>query len=90
MGLNYILCSNMQLRFKQGQLDNISFYTNPDATFFPTHEIFNASEHLEGFNWRSEERPLLGDVVYYYKMEEEDEPVKEAAPPKVELTKGKN
>ena len=71
MGLNHILCSNMVLRFQQGLLDNITFYTNPDATFFPTHEIFNASEHLEGFSWRVEERPSLGDVVYYYRIEEE-------------------
>lgn len=70
MGLNHVLCSNMVLRFQEGVLDNISFYTNPDATFFPTHEIFNASEHLEGFNWRVEERPSLGDAVYYYREEE--------------------
>ncbi len=72
MGLNHILCSNMILRFQEGVLDNISFYTNPDATFFPTHEIFNASEHLEGFSWRVEERPSLGDVVYYYRTNEEE------------------
>ena len=73
MGLNHILCSNMILRFVEGLLDNITFYTNPDATFYPTHEIFNASEQLEGFNWREGERPSLGDVVYYYRTEDEPE-----------------
>ncbi len=78
MGLNHILCSNMILRFQEGILDDISFYTNPDATFFPTHEIFNASERLEGFNWRVDERPALGDVVYYYRPEDEEDETQEA------------
>ena len=73
MGLNHILCSNMILRFDEGLLDNISFYTNPDATFYPTHELFNASEQLEGFDWRVDERPSLGDVVYYFRSENEEE-----------------
>jgi hypothetical protein len=66
MGLNHILCSNLILRFIEGKLDNISFYTNPDATFTPTHELLDDDKLLEGFSWRDGERPSLSDVVYYY------------------------
>lgn len=85
MGLNHILCSNMILRFQEGQLNNITFYTNPDATFFPTHELFKASERLEGFSWREEERPAIGDVVHYYHS---PEPVESQEKPPLEVKGG--
>ncbi|MDA0195253.1 MAG: Organic solvent tolerance protein OstA [Bacteroidetes bacterium] len=71
MGLNHILCSDLILRFVEGELNNISFYTKPDATFIPTHELLDDKKTLDGFSWRDNERPSLGDVVYYYRKDDE-------------------
>ena len=63
VGMNKIICSNMLIKFKEGQVNSISFYTNPDASFFPPHEILEPESKLKGFAWREEERPLKKDVV---------------------------
>ena len=63
MGMNRILCSNMTMRFKDNDLNNISFYMNPEATFYPPHEITKDITKLGGFAWRATERPTLKQVL---------------------------
>ncbi len=63
MGMNRILCSNITMRFKGNELNNISFYTKPEATFYPPHEITPDLTKLEGFAWRESERPTLDQVL---------------------------
>lgn len=64
VGMNKIICSNMLIKFKEAQMHTISFYTNPDASFFPPHEILEPDTRLGNFKWREEERPTKADVVY--------------------------
>jgi len=63
MGMNRLLCSNMTMRFNTNELENISFYVSPEATFYPPHEITDNLTRLDGFAWRVEERPSLPDVL---------------------------
>jgi hypothetical protein len=63
MGMNRMLCSNMTMRFEGNQLNNISFYVKPEATFYPPHEITADLTTLEGFVWRADERPTLKQVL---------------------------
>lgn len=63
LGMNRILCSNLAMRFEENELANISFYVRPEATFYPPHEITEELTKLEGFSWRSDERPGLADVL---------------------------
>lgn len=63
MGMNKIICSDMILRFIGNQLNNISFYTNPEASFIPPHELTPEARKLEGFNWRKEEKPSKAEVI---------------------------
>lgn len=63
MGMNRILCSDMTIRFKNEELDNISFYIRPDARFIPPHELTADVQKLPGFSWRGTERPTLKDVI---------------------------
>jgi lipopolysaccharide export system protein LptA len=65
-GINRILCSNMTIRFVNKKADNMTFYTNPDASFIPPHEIQEPDRHLTGFNWRDKERPTLKMVLEPY------------------------
>jgi len=63
MGMNKIICSDMTIRFKEQQLNNISFYVKPDASFIPPHELTSGIQKLKGYNWRGDQRPELIDLL---------------------------
>lgn len=71
MGMNRIICSNMKINFKEGKVNNISFYIKPDASFIPPHELKEGDKRLRGFIWREEEKPEKEDVVKSKKEEKE-------------------
>lgn len=62
-GVNKILCSSMVIRFVDNKADNMSFYTNPEATFIPPHELQEPDTRLKGFMWRESERPTLENIL---------------------------
>jgi lipopolysaccharide export system protein LptA len=72
IGLNKVICSSMTIRFKDSQFDNASFYTKPEASFVPPHEIKPPDKQLSGFKWRRSERPELEDI--YKKKEKKESP----------------
>ena len=63
MGMNKIICSNITIRFKQGKVNNLSFYVRPEAQFIPPHELKKDEKTLKGFEWKEEVKPERGDVV---------------------------
>ncbi|MBX7125145.1 MAG: Organic solvent tolerance protein OstA [Cyclobacteriaceae bacterium] len=63
MGMNRIICSNMKINFREGKVNNISFYKMPDASFTPPHEIKEDQTRLKGFVWRAAERPTREQVI---------------------------
>jgi hypothetical protein len=62
-GMNKIVCSNIIIRFKDGQVNNLSFYIQPDAQFIPPHELKISDKQLKGFIWKKDDRPGRDDVV---------------------------
>lgn len=64
LGMNRILCSDLTIRFQNQKLNNISFYTNPEARFIPPHELTGDVQKLKGFAWREAEKPSLEEVTY--------------------------
>ncbi len=62
-GMNKIICSNMKINFKEGKVNNISFYIKPDASFIPPHELKDDEILLKGFLWRGPDRPTREQVV---------------------------
>jgi lipopolysaccharide export system protein LptA len=62
-GMNKIICSNLRINFKDGKVNNVSFYVKPDATFFPPKEIKETDRKLKGFIWLAKMRPRKQDVV---------------------------
>ena len=65
MGMNKIICSNMIIRFKEGKVNNLSFYVQPDANFIPPHELKKEDMTLKGYSWKAKEKPTKKDVVNY-------------------------
>jgi hypothetical protein len=62
-GMNKIICSNITIRFKEGQVNNLSFYVKPEASFIPPHELRKEDRQLKGFEWRAEDKPTRAEVV---------------------------
>lgn len=63
MGMNKIICSNITIRFKDGKVNNLSFYVKPEASFIPPHELREEQKTLKGFEWRAEVKPTRDEVV---------------------------
>lgn len=61
-GMNKIICSNILIRFKEGKVDNFSFYVQPDANFIPPQELKPDLTKLKGFVWKTDERPTKEEV----------------------------
>ena len=56
VGVNKIICSNMNIIIKNRQIENINFYKNPDAMLYPTDLINPENLLLKGFTWRNKSR----------------------------------
>jgi lipopolysaccharide export system protein LptA len=63
MGMNRIICSNITIRFRNGRVNNLSFYVQPDAQFIPPHELKKEDKTLKGFEWKASQKPIREDVV---------------------------
>jgi len=63
MGMNRIICSDITIRFEDGKVKSLSFYTQPDGRFIPPHELKKEDMTLKGFSWREEHKPEKSDVV---------------------------
>src|SRR5690606_38748503 len=63
IGMNKIICSNITIRFREGKVNNLSFYTRPEGRFIPPHELKEEEKTLKGFVWRTDDRPVREDVV---------------------------
>lgn len=63
IGMNKIICSSITIRFREGKVNNLSFYTRPEGRFIPPHELKEEEMKLKGFQWRTIDRPSRADVV---------------------------
>jgi lipopolysaccharide export system protein LptA len=63
MGMNRIICSDITIRFEDGQVKTLSFYKQPDGKFIPPHELKKEDMTLRGFTWREDRKPGRSDVV---------------------------
>lgn len=62
MGVNRIICSNITIRFREGKVNNLSFYTQPEGRVIPPHEITEEDIRLNGFTWKEKDKPVKSDV----------------------------
>ena len=65
-GINRVVCSDMTIRFLNNHADNMTFYTNPNASFIPPQELKKEDQQLSGFKWRGDDRPTLQVVLEPY------------------------
>lgn len=63
IGMNQIICSNIIIRFREGRVNTLSFYVNPDARFIPPHQLKEEEKKLKDFKWKQDVRPARKEVV---------------------------
>ncbi len=66
IGMNKIICSNMKIQFVEGEMNDITFYKDPEGRFIPPHEIAEPETRLKDFNWQIDRKPSLSDVLGKY------------------------
>ncbi|MGB1972212.1 MAG: OstA-like protein, partial [Flavobacteriaceae bacterium] len=57
VGIDKTICSALNIKFKENEIEDISFYVRPSGDVYPEKEIDSNLRRLEGFLWRRSERP---------------------------------
>jgi len=69
LGVNKIICSNMNIIFKRRKIENINFYKKPDAILYPVSKINLNDLLLKGFKLRNKsniENVIKGKMEKYH------------------------
>lgn len=62
LGMNRVDCSKMTLNFKKNRVQRIQFVGQPEGKFIPPRDIKPDQKQLDGFNWRTQEKPTRKQV----------------------------
>lgn len=68
VGVNKIICSNMNIIINDRQIENINFYKKPDAMLYPLNQIDTNDLLLKGFKWKNKsqiENKILDKMAKY-------------------------
>ncbi|MCL6265335.1 OstA-like protein [Flagellimonas sp. 2012CJ39-3] len=64
IGINKSICSKIRLLMANSDIEDITFFVNPDGDIFPEADFPEESRELKGFIWRGEERLLSKDDIF--------------------------
>ena len=56
IGIDKTICSAIRMTLNNNDIEDITFFTNPDGDIFPESELPENSRKLKGFVWRGDER----------------------------------
>lgn len=56
LGINKTICSAIRMALINNDIEEITFFTNPDGNIFPDKDLPVNSRKLKGFIWRGDER----------------------------------
>ncbi len=64
IGINKTICSVINMRFENSDIEDITFITDPDGDIFPEEDLPENSRKLKGFIWRGDERIRSKDAIF--------------------------
>ena len=64
IGINKTICSKIRMTLDQSDIDEITFYIDPDGDIFPEKDLPLNSRKLKGFIWRGDERIMTKDDIF--------------------------
>lgn len=63
IGANQSECSNMNLHFLEGELDEMIFLDDPTSELTPIEKVVHSNFRLPGFNWDDTLRPMDAAII---------------------------
>ncbi|WP_343486815.1 OstA-like protein [Allomuricauda sp. d1] len=64
IGINKTICSKIRLLMENSDIEDITFFVNPDGNIFPEKDLPVESRKLKGFVWRGDERIMTKDDIF--------------------------
>lgn len=64
VGINKTICSAIRMTMAENDIEDITFFTDPDGDIFPEKDLPVNSRKLKGFIWRGDERILTRDDIF--------------------------
>ena len=64
IGIDKTICSKIRLLMANNDIEDITFFVNPDGDIFPEKDLPVESRKLKGFIWRGDERILNKDDIF--------------------------
>ncbi|NAY90440.1 OstA-like protein [Muricauda sp. JGD-17] len=64
VGIDKTICSKIRLLMANNDIEDITFFINPDGDIFPETELPVESRKLKGFVWRGDERIRSKDEIF--------------------------
>ncbi|WP_222985031.1 OstA-like protein [Flagellimonas meishanensis] len=64
VGIDKTICSKIRLLMANNDIEDITFFVNPDGDIFPETDLPVESRKLKGFVWRGDERLLSKDEIF--------------------------
>ena len=64
IGIDKTICSAIRITMANNDIEDLTFFTNPDGNIYPETELPENSRKLKGFIWRGDERILTKDGIF--------------------------
>ncbi|MFS4469385.1 OstA-like protein [Maribacter sp. 2210JD10-5] len=64
IGIDKTICSAITITMANNDVEDLTFFTNPDGDIFPEKDLPENSRILKGFNWRGDERIMTKDDIF--------------------------
>ena len=64
IGINKTICSKIRMTLDSSDIEEITFYIDPDGDIFPEKDLPPNSRKLKGFIWRGDERIMSKDDIF--------------------------
>ena len=64
IGLNTAESSKISIKFREGKINRISFFTTPTGKLIPLEQLIENDRKLNGFDWKARLRPLSKNDIF--------------------------
>src|SRR5690606_29237982 len=64
LGIDKTICSKIRLLMANNEIEDITFFVNPDGHIYPETDLPMESRKLKGFIWRGDERIMTKDDIF--------------------------
>ncbi|MEO1009978.1 MAG: OstA-like protein [Bacteroidota bacterium] len=64
IGIDKTICSAIRMTIANNDVEDLTFFVNPDGDIFPEKDLPTESRKLKGFIWRGEERLMTKDDIF--------------------------